>query len=415
MCKKYPGLEWSGILFYTEEGSISEPDSYEVHVNYLYPMNIGSSGFTTIENYEEVQDAIENYPELDNMKQGFIHSHNSMDTFFSGTDVQQLIDGAEQYDYFLSVITNNDAEHIARISFEINADITIGINKASYQIGNKVGYFSCKIEKKEEEIDTFILARIKEIDSQRTVSNYKGYNHNYLGVANTYNPTNYYSNNWYNENSFVEADDFLPEELLTMYATNLADYDTAEEQDIKDLIEDAYDISFKQDLNEKQQASKLRCTHELISKSLRKEGYYPTLKDFTKENLVEYYSGVVRNNKPYYTKNSTYAEQIQNIIDVSRIYDDYTPLVAMSAALDALAVVRKIREKHEREGSSFVMYIYLSILAHIATRSKEYKITDLMLLPQAEYLNLLLSQKVIDLYSEWLPNLNLEDQYQYQY
>lgn len=400
LCNKYPGLEWCGILFYNEEGTISDPDNYKVHVNYLYPMDVGTSGSTSIENYEEVLNAVDKYPELDDMKQGFMHSHNSMDTFFSGTDIEQLVDGANQYDYFLSVITNNDAEYIARISFELNADVKIGISKSDYKINSKVGYFNCEVETLEPEIDEFLIARIKEIDANRTVGTYNSYKGNYFSLnSNTGRGGFLPSPIQYNESLYISPVEFISEDLLDMYSPKLIDADTAQSEDIKILLEDAYDISFKTELNEKQKESKLRAIHELLSSILKFYGLNPSNTDETRTDIVDYYSGVIRNNKTWKTPYAS--EEITMAINLSRVYEDYTDLVAMHGFVDAFEIINKIGEKHVWESVHMKEILYCSVLAHVSTRSKNYKIHDVEMMQGMD--PILLSEEIIEHYAEWLP------------
>lgn len=400
LCSKYPGLEWCGVLFYSEKGGISDPDNYKVHVNYLYPMDVGTPGSTSIDNYEEVLDAIEKHPELDDMKQGFIHSHNSMDTFFSGTDVQQLIDGADQYDYFLSVITNNNAEYIARISFELNADVKIGINKSDYKIKSKVGYFECEVETLEPEIDEFLVARVKEIDANRTVGTYNSYKGNYFTLNNNTSQGAFKQLPFkYNDDMYIVPAEFISEDLLEMYSPNLVYTDKAEIEDIKPLLEDAYDISFKTELNSKQMESATRAIHELLSTMLTFYGLNPSNKDYERKDIIEYYSGIIRNNK---TWNDPYtSEEVTMVINLSRVYDDYTDLVAMHAFTETFLIIEKIAEKHTWEASYMKEMLYCSVLAHISTRSKNYKIHDVEMMQGMD--PILLTSEITNHYAEWLP------------
>lgn len=46
-----------------------------------------------------------------------IHSHNNMKVFFSGTDTKELLDNSEHYNYYLSLIVNNNHEMCAKIAY----------------------------------------------------------------------------------------------------------------------------------------------------------------------------------------------------------------------------------------------------------------------------------------------------------
>lgn len=251
LCNKYPGLEWCGILFYTEEGSITDPDNYTVNVKYLYPMDVGSSGFTSIENYEEVLDAVEKYPELEDMRQGFIHSHNSMDTFFSGTDVDQLIDAIKDYDYFLSIITNNDAEYMARISFNYEVDAKIGVNKYESKISNQPAYYECKVNVEYDSIDDFLMNRIKEIDQNKTVYTYNSYKTSMNGL-NTTSTLKSYLDMSYNDEFILKPDSVIPKEYLDLYHKELNNINECNIEQIKELVEGSFNMIAKDTLNDKQ-------------------------------------------------------------------------------------------------------------------------------------------------------------------
>jgi len=92
------------------------PDVCVVHM--LYPMDIGNGGYTEFDNYEDILELFDDHPEWEDDKytHGLMHSHNTMGTFFSGTDQSTQIDGASSHTMFLSIITNNKSEIIARLS-----------------------------------------------------------------------------------------------------------------------------------------------------------------------------------------------------------------------------------------------------------------------------------------------------------
>lgn len=48
---------------------------------------------------------------------GHIHSHNTMDTYFSGVDMSELNDNSEFHNYYLSLIVNNFMKMKAKVAF----------------------------------------------------------------------------------------------------------------------------------------------------------------------------------------------------------------------------------------------------------------------------------------------------------
>ena len=84
LCSKISSVEWSGILFYIPEGSI-ENNNLVIKAIDLFPMDIGSSTYTSFNTSPDVINYMVNHLELmkPNVNQGLIHSHNSMPKIFA--------------------------------------------------------------------------------------------------------------------------------------------------------------------------------------------------------------------------------------------------------------------------------------------------------------------------------------------
>lgn len=72
LCRKYPTLEWSGVLFYTHAGNF-EDNNIEIYCEDLYPMDLGSSTFTNFKNDETIARYIADNIELFNCDMGLVH------------------------------------------------------------------------------------------------------------------------------------------------------------------------------------------------------------------------------------------------------------------------------------------------------------------------------------------------------
>src|ERR1051326_1947529 len=92
LCREVPREEWSGTLFYTVDGELGE-DNFKITAQELFLQDIGHSTYTEYDpaNPDFIKFLMEN-PDYMTMKQGHIHSHNTMDVFFSGTDSSELVD-----------------------------------------------------------------------------------------------------------------------------------------------------------------------------------------------------------------------------------------------------------------------------------------------------------------------------------
>lgn len=117
LCSEVFEDEWSGTLFYTVEGELGE-DSFKIKAEELYLQDIGNKTYTEYDpgNPTFIKFLMEN-PRFMEMKQGHIHSHNTMSVFFSGTDMNEIRDNSEFHNYYLSLIVNNKNEMTAKVAF----------------------------------------------------------------------------------------------------------------------------------------------------------------------------------------------------------------------------------------------------------------------------------------------------------
>lgn len=101
--------EWSGIIIYeTVSGSIEDPKNWVIKIEEIIPMDVGTSGYTEYE-IDPADDYMSSrlLDALDaGKKMGHIHTHHSMNCFFSGTDMSELHDNAPNHASYLSLIVN---------------------------------------------------------------------------------------------------------------------------------------------------------------------------------------------------------------------------------------------------------------------------------------------------------------------
>ncbi len=106
---KFPKNEFCGFALFEMFG---EPFEEQVVLHHFLPLNVGDASTT---NYTELGDVVEfrmNNPELAHYRIGTvkIHSHNTMATFYSGTDQSDLEKNAEGTDLYFSLVVNNNLE-----------------------------------------------------------------------------------------------------------------------------------------------------------------------------------------------------------------------------------------------------------------------------------------------------------------
>lgn len=119
ICGQISTIEWSGTLFYTTEGTF-EDNNLVIKCVDLFVMDIGTAAYTEFDMSPDVLSYMMEHDLLD-CHMGLIHSHNSMATFFSGTDTQTLREEGDRRNHFLSLIVNNNGPYTARITRKIKA------------------------------------------------------------------------------------------------------------------------------------------------------------------------------------------------------------------------------------------------------------------------------------------------------
>lgn len=72
LIRKFPHTEWSGVLFYTHEGDF-EHGSLVITCQDIFPMDLGSAGFTQFKMTPDVSNYIANNLELFDCDTGLIH------------------------------------------------------------------------------------------------------------------------------------------------------------------------------------------------------------------------------------------------------------------------------------------------------------------------------------------------------
>ena len=106
--KTFKSVEWSGPAWYSH---VKDENGFPsiVTLEYWHPLDLGTAANTDwdgedlIKIYSKLR---KKYPEIGkSWVQGNIHSHHSMGAFFSGTDEQQCIDGANEHFYYSLVVS----------------------------------------------------------------------------------------------------------------------------------------------------------------------------------------------------------------------------------------------------------------------------------------------------------------------
>lgn len=125
LCKNIHKVEWSGILFYSMEGTMQDPKNMVITLQDILPMHKGTQTYTEYDLDERYMDYLmeEGKEERMEWKMGHIHSHNTMPVYFSGTDMSELQDNSASHNFYLSLIVNNYMDFCAKVAFRGGVDI----------------------------------------------------------------------------------------------------------------------------------------------------------------------------------------------------------------------------------------------------------------------------------------------------
>jgi proteasome lid subunit RPN8/RPN11 len=181
LCSEVDKVEWSGVLFYTYTGSFETKD-LTITCQDICVMNIGSGTYT-----EFIESPIVINYQMDNnlldCQTGLIHSHNTMATFFSDTDIETLKSEGSSMNNFVSLIVNNAGTYTAVITRLVSLEKNINV-KGTYPFfgedvvqlepkqynenTTEIQYFPLFIQKELGE-NNILLNRIKELKAIKNV------------------------------------------------------------------------------------------------------------------------------------------------------------------------------------------------------------------------------------------------------
>ena len=146
LCSIISYVEWSGLLFYSQQGTIEKPEEMVITLEDILPMDKGSVASTEFEYDERYVNYVMGDEKRMDWRHGMIHSHNNMGVFFSGTDHEDLKKNSKAHNYYLSVVVNNKMEMIGKVAF--TAEVVIPKLSAPFYALNEKGekYFVEKVD-----------------------------------------------------------------------------------------------------------------------------------------------------------------------------------------------------------------------------------------------------------------------------
>lgn len=177
--------EWSGILSYKkQEGDFNKPEDLIFLAEDIIPMDVGTSTYTEYSMEDEDEYADPKIVQLmtNGNKMGHIHTHHDMDTFFSGTDTDELHENAPNHNYYLSLIVNfEDIEdwkckvcYITKVktSYELPTE---GIQENEYETMVTIDLDVMPEIEIEPDIPADFIERVAELKKPKVTTTYGNY------------------------------------------------------------------------------------------------------------------------------------------------------------------------------------------------------------------------------------------------
>tara|TARA_R110000787_G_scaffold79896_2_gene174338 strand:- start:749 stop:1588 length:840 start_codon:yes stop_codon:yes gene_type:complete len=160
--------EWSSVTVFTQSKETTDDGlPKEIYVKDIIPMDRGSSVFTSLSIgtnpvFTEYIMRDENQADFST---GLMHTHHSMEAYFSATDISELNENSQHYTFYLSIIVNYAGDIVAKIGVAtkiISSDSTY-IKSSGKYVHNSISkkeVFSCK------KYDCKITLPVTESDSE---------------------------------------------------------------------------------------------------------------------------------------------------------------------------------------------------------------------------------------------------------
>lgn len=169
--------EWCSIVLFKEISGSIQDKNLVLQAQKMYPIMIGTETYVGGDISDEYAKLLDFYSDAMDYKWGYTHTHHSMQTTPSTTDMQEVQDQASNYEYFLSLIVNFSGKYSAKLSFlgKMDSDIfyETKFGKYPYSISKEaVFYTDVQIELETE--DTF-KTLLQELKTKNTPKSEYGY------------------------------------------------------------------------------------------------------------------------------------------------------------------------------------------------------------------------------------------------
>lgn len=163
---RFPSREFSGTLFYKVQGSFEKGDLVITGIDFLL-QDIGTGVSTEFEQSSDVVSyMIENNLVEDGIYQGLLHSHHSMEAFFSAVDLNTLEHEGTNRSHFLSVIVNTKGKYTGAITRVVKEDMVVRGTRKYNTFNGKTVLEPATYSYNESKVEYYMLNIISDPNSQ---------------------------------------------------------------------------------------------------------------------------------------------------------------------------------------------------------------------------------------------------------
>ncbi len=202
ICSKIPNVEWCGILFYTVDSSIKSPETCKYTLQDILPMSKDSGGSTSYQTDDRVIDYLMADPKRLQWKQGDIHSHHNLGSFFSSIDYKDLQHQTDTSNVILSITVDNKNLYVGKVGMKARANVSEIVYIARDENGQKyelkkeqkvletIEIFNCEFtfEDSKIEVDTDFQGYVDRIIKEAELKTSKFITHNNTTEFGSFQP-----------------------------------------------------------------------------------------------------------------------------------------------------------------------------------------------------------------------------------
>lgn len=128
LIRKFPHTEWSGVLFTSHTGTFENNDLV-ITCEDIYPMDLGTSGWTEFKMSEDVAAYMAENIELFGYDIALVHSHHTLGAFLSGQDMKMVQQEGNDTNCFVSLVVDTKGTYVAIVTRKVQTKSEVTIKK----------------------------------------------------------------------------------------------------------------------------------------------------------------------------------------------------------------------------------------------------------------------------------------------